>query len=134
MKNPADNEICTNLARNLTKIFQKNITEFDIDFMSRGIFEENSNFELLLATFDSENLDFIESKVKRVIKAKQAEFIGEIQKAMSENGEKIKVSLNADDISLEISDFDCEDENAKRVEISVIFNATNLGDLDEMVA
>lgn len=45
-----------------------------------------------------------------------------------------KTSLNANDISLEISDFDCEDENAKRVEISVIFNATNLGDLDEMVA
>lgn len=134
MKNPAESEIRVNLARNLTKIFQENIAEFELDYVSSGIFENPLGFELLLVADDSDDVELIKNAVERVVKVKQAEFIGEIQKAMSENGEKIKVSLNADDILLEISDFDCEDENAKRVEISVIFNALNLNDLDEMVA
>ena len=101
MKNPIDNAIRQNLAQNLTKIFQDNIKEFDIDYVSSGIFEYGNGFVLLLAPFDSEEAELATNEIKRVAKQNSESIVQTIKQATQENGEVVEVEFDCEEIFMD---------------------------------
>ncbi|ETD22794.1 hypothetical protein [Helicobacter macacae] len=101
MKNPNDNAICQDLAQNLTKIFQDNIKDFDIDYVSSGIFEYGDGFVLLLAPFDSEEAELATNEVKRVAKQNSESIVQTIKQATQENGEVVEVEFDCEEIFMD---------------------------------
>lgn len=100
MKNPNDNAICQDLAQNLTKIFQDNIKDFDIDYVSSGVFGYGDGFVLLLAPLHDDD-KFIYNEVKRVAKQNSKAIIQTIKQATQENDEVIKVEFDCEEIFMD---------------------------------
>ena len=122
MKNPNDNAICQDLAQSLTKIFQDNIKDFDIDYVSSGIFEYGDGFVLLLAPFDSEEAELATNEIKRVAKQNSEAIIQTIKQAIQENGEIIDVEFDCEEIFMDNYGKD-DEESLDRIEISLPFRA-----------
>lgn len=122
MKNPNDDAIRQDLAQNLTKIFQDNIKDFDIDYVSSGIFEYGDGFVLLLAPFDSEEAELATNEVKRVAKQNSESIIQTIKQATQENGEVVEVEFDCEEIFMDNYGKD-DIDSLDRIEISLPFRA-----------
>lgn len=121
MKNPIDNAIRQDLAQSLTKIFQDNIKDFDIDYVSSGIFEYGDGFVLLLAPLHDDD-EFTYNEVKRVAKQNSESIIQTIKEATQENGDIVEVEFDCEEIFVDSYDKD-EDDSPNRIEISLPFRA-----------
>ena len=122
MKNPSDNAICQDLAQNLTKIFQDNIKDFDIDYVSSGIFEYGDGFVLLLAPFDIEEAELATDEIKRVAKQNSEAIVQTIKQATQENDEVIKVEFDCEEIFMDNYGKD-DIDLSEVIEISLPFRA-----------
>lgn len=122
MKNPIDNAIRQDLAQSLTKIFQDNIKDFDIDYVSSGIFEYGDGFVLLLAPFDSEEAELATNEIKRVAKQNSESIIQTIKEATQENGDIVEVEFDCAEIFMDNYGKDDMD-SLDRIEISLPFRA-----------
>lgn len=121
MKNLNDNAMRQDLAQSLTKIFQDNIKDFDIDYVSSGIFEYGDGFVLLLAPlYDDEEL--IYNEIKRVAKQNRESIIQTIRQAIQKNDEVIEIEFDCEEIFVDNYDKD-EDDSPDRIEISLPFRA-----------
>ena len=121
MKNPNDNAICQDLAQNLTKIFQDNIKDFDIDYVSSGIFEYGNGFVLLLAPLHDDD-KFIYNEFKRVAKQNSESIIQTIKQATQENGKVVEVEFDCEEIFMDNYGKD-DIDSLDRIEISLPFRA-----------
>ena len=119
MKNLNDNAICQDLAQNLTKIFQDNIKDFDIDYVSCGIFEYDDGFVLLLVPLHDDE-EFVHNEIKRVAKQNSESIIQTIKQTMQENGEIVEVKFDCEEIFMDSYDSD-ESDSLDRIEISLPF-------------
>lgn len=121
MKNPNDNAICQDLAENITKIFQENIKDFNIDYISSGIFEYGNGFVLLLAPLHDDD-KFTYNEVKQVAKQNSEAIIQTIKEATQENGEVVEVEFDCEEIFMDNYGKDDMD-SLDRIEISLPFRA-----------
>lgn len=121
MKNPNDDAIRQDLAESITKIFQDNIKDFDIDYVSSGIFEYGNGFVLLLAPlYDDEEL--IYSEIKRIAKQNSKSIIQTIKQATQENGEVVEVEFDCEEIFMDNYGKD-DIDLSEVIEISLPFRA-----------
>lgn len=122
MKNPNDDAIRQDLAESITKIFQDNIKDFDIDYVSSGIFEYGDGFVLLLAPFDSEEAELATDEIKRVAKQNSESIIQTIKQATQENGEVVEVEFDCEEIFMDNYGKD-DIDLSEVIEISLPFRA-----------
>lgn len=122
MKNLNDNTIRQDLAQNLTKIFQDNIKDFDIDYVSSGIFEYGNGFVLLLAPFDSEEAELATDEIKRVAKQNSEAIVQTIKQATQENDEVVEVEFDCEEIFMDNYGKD-DIDLSEVIEISLPFRA-----------
>lgn len=120
MKNLSNNNLCQDLAQNLTKIFQDNIKEFDIDYVGCGIFEYGDGFVLLLAPFDSKEAELTINEIKRVAMQNSESIIQTIKQTIQENDEVVEVEFDCEEIFVDSYDKD-EEDSLDRIEISLPF-------------
>lgn len=121
MKNPNDDAIRQDLAESITKIFQDNIKDFDIDYVSSGIFEYGDGFVLLLAPlYDYE--EFIYNQIKRVAKQNSEAIVQTIKQATQESGEVVEVEFDCEEIFMDNYGKD-DIDLSEVIEISLPFRA-----------
>ena len=71
------------LAKTLSKIFQDRISEFEIDYVSDGIFEAYPGFELLINA-EHDDIEFVEKIVSKVAKEQSEMIKASIKEAVQE--------------------------------------------------
>lgn len=121
MKNPNDDTIRQDLAESITKIFQDNIKDFDIDYVSSGIFEYGNGFVLLLAPLHDDD-EFIYNEVKRVAKQNSEAIVQTIKQATQESGEVVEVEFDCEEIFMDNYGKD-DIDLSEVIEISLPFRA-----------